>query len=343
MDQRIDIGKPRYTPRDHLKPGRVARTEPERARQHAEIKSRHSRTSKKDDPQRHVALLRINDIEIYCRASDVPADGGLDHLTIAANHLAFIYRKTAAKIAAIVAWSRRFTPSIPPDKARLLAARIVANPRMPTADKLGWRLGLTMERRAALGITTIGAIDMDKAERLVLRKKKDAEGARLRRAAKSSGKPRGRPSKGKPWLELGISKTTYYDRRTKMRRQRSLSIHADDGISSGPPPQPAAPPHPAMYGGASIASAGSAEVVIAASASPHLQTSGPVVLVEPDEGEPGQASSATSVELCNWRIGDAVGGPVIRFPHRRRDRGDHPQRAVAFRIEDMHRFTEARA
>jgi hypothetical protein len=241
--------KPTFRPHDHLKPGRPATNDEERARLRAEVARRYAdKERKRENPFRHIALLRMHDLQNLCRASDVPDDGGWEHLTTAANHIAFIYRKDAAKIAAIVTWSRRFTPSIPTDKAKLLAERIIAEPHMPTADKLGWRLGLTMEKRTELGITTIGATGMTKADRAALRKKNHAEAMRQRRAAQSSGKPRGRPSKGKPWEALGISKATYYrrpqwrhdlgdpirlpDGETKMREQHSLAAYAAHGISS---------------------------------------------------------------------------------------------------------------
>lgn len=48
-------------------------------------------------------------------------------------------------------------------------------------------------------------------------------------------------------------------------------------------------------------------------------------------------------DVYAWRIGDPVGTVPIRFRHRRRDHDDVPQLAVAYRLEDMMRFTEARA
>ena len=261
-ESRASNGKPAYSPVDHLRPGRPAHDAQGKARLRAEIENRHAQPRRTDDnPHRHVALLRMNDIQAFCRASDVPADGGLDHLAIAANHIAFVYRKTDAKIAAIVAWSRRFTPSIPPDLAKLLAARVVAKPCLPDADKLARRLGLTMEMRTALGITTIGGIGSSKALRAAERKRKRNEADRLRRAAKRTGRPRGRPSKGKPWLAAGISKATHYrrekrklaqadaanrDGETKMRGQHSAATYAGLGISSHRLPQ--APPLPQRSG-----------------------------------------------------------------------------------------------
>ena len=55
------------------------------------------------------------------------------------------------------------------------------------------RLRLTDTERTELRITTIGAFDFGKAERAERRKIKQREAARIRRAKRSSGKPRGRP------------------------------------------------------------------------------------------------------------------------------------------------------
>src|SRR4051812_7338082 len=164
MHPHRSFGKSTFTPRDHLKPGRPARNGDERAARRAEIEARYKESRKNDNPHRLIALLRMYDLEKLLRLSDLPDDGGWEHLTIAANHIAFIYRRADAKIAAIIAWGRRFTPKIPIERAKLLAERIVVSPCLPSADKLGWRLGLTMEKRAALRITTIGAIGTTKAE-----------------------------------------------------------------------------------------------------------------------------------------------------------------------------------
>ena len=82
-----------------------------------------------------------------------------------------------------------------PNVAAVIAAETIARPVKWKADTLGCRLQLTDAERTALKITTIGAFDVGKAERLERRKKKRRAANRARRAKMRSGKPRGRPAK----------------------------------------------------------------------------------------------------------------------------------------------------
>jgi hypothetical protein len=227
-------------------------TDDEKARAHAEINARYAKQAKergkRDHPFRRMARFRLHDLQNLLQGRGVPADGGWEYLTITAHHIAFSAKPTYI-VANIIAWARRFTPALPTDDGvRLLAERIAANPRRWSADKLAWRLNLTMAERTAFGITTIGAIDMTKAEREAQRKENRAKANRQRRAAQSTGKPRGRPSKGKPWEALGVSRATYYrrpqwrndlgdpvrlpGREIQMRGQHSTVTYAGLGISS---------------------------------------------------------------------------------------------------------------
>src|SRR5439155_12289714 len=82
------------------------------------------------------------------------------------------------------------------------------------ADKLGARLGLTEAERQRLGITTIGSIDVPKAERAKRRRSRD----RLRRQQelrKQGAKPRAEYeaaslARTKPWEALGMSRAAWY-------------------------------------------------------------------------------------------------------------------------------------
>lgn len=217
MHPQADFGKSRFAPHDHLKPGRPARNDAERAACHAEIARRYQ-PRKSANPQRRIGILRLHDLETFCRASENPADDGGNWLTIAANHIAFIYRNPDAQLAAAVAWGRRFTP-LPLNVVKALAEQAIAKPRMPTADELAFQLGLTIARRTELAITTIGAIDCDKAERAELRKQRAAAREKARRA-KAGAVPRAKSAeRTKPWQARGISRATYY---------RNLKNEADE-------------------------------------------------------------------------------------------------------------------
>lgn len=82
---------------------------------------------------------------------------------------------------------------MPNAEVTALAERVAAAPVRYSADRLAWRLGVTMNERMALRLTTIGAIDCNKAERLELRREKRRARDRARWAKQRSGKPRGRP------------------------------------------------------------------------------------------------------------------------------------------------------
>lgn len=243
MHPQQSFGKPTFAPRDHLKPGRPARNEQERAAFHAEIERRYAKPLKDCSDQRRIAVMRRCDLETLCRASDVPADGGLDWLDIAANHIAFICRKADAKIAAILRWRARFTPMVEVGTATELAGRVIADPRMPKADELAHRLGLTMERRTELGITTIGATNCDRAKRKTRRRKLAAARGRARRAKGGAVPHATSARRAKPWAALGISRATYYrTRQNETNETNSCAAHAKHaGLSVDATVNPLAP------------------------------------------------------------------------------------------------------
>jgi hypothetical protein len=87
-------------------------------------------------------------------------------------------------------------------------------PRRWRADRLAWRLGLTIADRDALGITTIGAVDMEANKRIGRRREKNRAAEAAKRRARGVC-PRqkyeaGSISREKPWEALGISRATWY-------------------------------------------------------------------------------------------------------------------------------------
>jgi hypothetical protein len=137
-------------------------------------------------------------------------DGGQDDVHLALHHLA---ETTSAK-SRIRNWLRMRAPWFDDDDA---IARILENPRKYRADQLAAEIGLTAERRARLGITTIGAIDLPAKARKKLRKAKNVEYQRALRR-KAGAKPRAEyeaqsAERAKPWLELGMSRATWFRRR----------------------------------------------------------------------------------------------------------------------------------
>ncbi|QIG91974.1 hypothetical protein [Bradyrhizobium sp. 6(2017)] len=167
---------------------------------HAEIRRRYAwhaqQRREKPDQARLITLIRLRELERIFQSRYgrfLPDDdAGMDDLTVAAHHVAFLRGDVATHI---VAWARSWAPWLPQDKAKQLAERVAAEPRKFTADALAWRLRLSMAERTALKITTIGAFDVSKAEREEERKRKRREAERARRAKARSGAARGRPRK----------------------------------------------------------------------------------------------------------------------------------------------------
>jgi hypothetical protein len=169
--------------------------------------------------------VRFHDLEkvfAHCwRGAELPDDdAGRDHLYIAACHIWHLGKK-CGPIATLKAWAAQWAPWCGPDELQALIDRVDANPRKWTADELAHELGLYVlpfSVRQALGITTIGSIDVDK------------EGRQQRRAANSTSRSETRRREGgavprsewllannanhtEPWAALGISRRTYYRRR----------------------------------------------------------------------------------------------------------------------------------
>src|SRR5262249_23282753 len=94
-------------------------------------------------------------------------------------------------------------------------------PHCWSADRVAKYLGVTYAQRQALGLTTIGSIDIGRRSRTVLRKRRACRREERRRRA-TGAIPRAEYeakslSATKPWKELGISRRTWERRRNKAR------------------------------------------------------------------------------------------------------------------------------
>jgi hypothetical protein len=153
-----------------------------------------------------------------------PDDAGRDCLYIAACHLWYL-GKRRGPVAAIEAWASIWAPWCGGNELAALIKRVESNPRKWTADQLADELRLPFELRQALGITTIGAFDLDKAGR----EKRRADMSRGRSAArrqKNGAIPRMEylaeaTSRAKPWGVLGIGRATYYRRKREAKDETS--------------------------------------------------------------------------------------------------------------------------
>lgn len=173
-----------------------------------------------------VALLRLRELERLwaVRYGGVLPndDAGADDLWIAAQ---LIRHRQGDITAKVVAWARVWAPWCSAQEAAALAAHVVSHTYKFSADTLAEKIGLTYAERQSLGITTIGATDVDPAER-----------ERLRRARYNTNRKKKRRDNGavsrelldaapsneslRPWEDKGISRATWYRRRRASRVSR---------------------------------------------------------------------------------------------------------------------------
>lgn len=177
--------------------------------------SKRQKSGRKRSPMQIVAL-RVADFSTLFRSRYgimLPDDdSGRDDIRLVVDHLASL----AHPARAITKWLETWAPWMTLAEHRETIAAGIANQRNWKADALAWRLGLTYQERSMLGITTIGAIDMSRAQREKRRKEKDrARQAAKRRAAGVVPRERyerASVEKSKPWLAEGISRRTWYRR-----------------------------------------------------------------------------------------------------------------------------------
>lgn len=132
-------------------------------------------------------------------------------------------------------WALRFSSKTPRSRLGQVARAAIVRPELEKADALGARLRLTDAERTYLRINTIGACDVNKAERERRRKLRKRRRDRINAAKKRIEKGiRPRPvylarslSRTAPWKSEGISRRTWERRR---KRQKGKI-----GVASPPP------------------------------------------------------------------------------------------------------------
>jgi hypothetical protein len=205
----------------------------------------------------NVRFRELETVFAHCwRGVEMPDDdAGRDHLYIAACHLWHLGKK-CGPIVAIRAWVAQWARWCGPDELAALIDRVEANPRMWSADELAHELGLyTMPFvvRQALGLTTIGSIDVDKAGReqrraansTVRSEKRRREGGAVPR---SEWLLANNASQTKPWIAMGMKRSRYYelkklgalDRSEHTDRRGSTGVFGP--VHDGEQPESGAPP-----------------------------------------------------------------------------------------------------
>jgi len=148
-------------------------------------------------------------------------DAGRDDAFIMCCHLA---RCPNAPASIRARWLSMRTPWMSEIERKRMLARPVLTFR---ADTLASRLGVTYAVRQELGLHTIGALDMTKAEREAARKLRARERESARRRARGAKPQAESLSRTKPWEAAGMSRATWYRRLRQLPAQygrRSLPL-----------------------------------------------------------------------------------------------------------------------
>jgi hypothetical protein len=137
-------------------------------------------------------------------------DAGRDDARIMAHHLARLTNPERR----ITSFLELQAPWMTAAEIRSLIAKVIAKPLRWRADRLAVRLNLHEAERHRLGITTIGAVDVDRLERLARRKQRARHRDQQRRRAQGA-KPRTEYeahalTRTKPWQALGLSRASWY-------------------------------------------------------------------------------------------------------------------------------------
>jgi hypothetical protein len=141
-------------------------------------------------------------------------DAGRDDALLMAHHLA---HRPGDASHRITAWLGNAAPWMRESERAELIATVIAKPLRWRADKLAARVGLTEAERKWLRITTIGAIDLGKAERAKRRAECKVVAERERRRTQGAKQraeyERNSISARQPWMAAGISRRTWYRHR----------------------------------------------------------------------------------------------------------------------------------
>jgi hypothetical protein len=211
---------------------------------HGEILRRYDRSSE-NKPRRsipkgiRIVVQQRADLERLISArygGQLPNDdAGQDDLWIAAQ----LTRRLSGDISKnVVAWARRWAPWCSEAWAREIAAKACDQPEPYrfTADILAEKQGLTYAERQALGITAIGAIDVDREERERRRRQRSRANEKQKRR-ENGAMPRelyerGSTNSTRPWEREGISRATWYRRQraSRVSRVQKLSATVGDGL-----------------------------------------------------------------------------------------------------------------
>lgn len=192
-----------------------------KASAHAEVAQRYREKAKRtaarypqSKPRTHAAI-RIGELtrtfdDLWGQMFIPESDMGWQAVRVMAHHIGRLKdgpRRMSSWIQACAGW-------LPMGERERLISEVEECPLKWTADKLAWKFKITDAQRTRLKLTTIGAIDISKAERIKRRRIRNAEARRAARRAQGA-KPRceyeaNSLNRRKPWQAAGMSRAAWY-------------------------------------------------------------------------------------------------------------------------------------
>jgi hypothetical protein len=121
------------------------------------------------------------------------------------------------EIWAVMNAARRMGGEIAEVQATTICDEAALYPHLPKADPLAKFLGVTFAQRQALGLQTIGSVDVKKRARKELRKRRDRKNKEKLRRARGMRPQSQSLTRTKPWEKDGVSRRTWERRRNKAR------------------------------------------------------------------------------------------------------------------------------
>jgi len=135
------------------------------------------------------------------------------------------------------AWCAVFAPFFDEEELKSIEAKAIGRKRMQSADTVAHHLRVSMQERTGLGLKTIGAFDLDQAERkrLMTERKRERDRVRLqekRAAARISPQiGAGSINRQQPWKAEGISRATWYRRVRQDLSRIDINTKSDKPVS----------------------------------------------------------------------------------------------------------------
>jgi hypothetical protein len=130
--------------------------------------------------------------------------------------IAWVWFNSASKdqIGALIECAGRLGRKITPVEAEVILEEAALTPKQMKADDLAKWLGVKYVERQLLGLTRIGAVNVGRRARTVLRKRRDRLAKERKRRGRGA-RPRSEYeanslSKTKPWEQLGLSRARWY-------------------------------------------------------------------------------------------------------------------------------------